>query len=202
MFFRKSKRDQEEEAKRQFLSEIDRACDVAKACPDTAEKYLKLVEAKARVDQADAVLRQNISNRATEKGQTMFLGTFGAGSTVGVLAMLGLHFPPLFMIAGPALGFYYGRRAGRDAATTSQAKALEENKEFFAALAEKSAKLNDTIVEVERAHLMELATSPRCEEILKKAPALRDQFAAAFSRQAAEDKARANPPPKPDGFKL
>jgi hypothetical protein len=205
MFFSKSRREREQESQQNFLRGISSLVEEAKKSDDVGEKYLKLSEARNLIEQTEENLRLQIRKTAAKKGDNLFLGTVGAGTAVGVLAFAGIHFPPLFILAGPALGWYYGGRAGHDLAVTSEEKALSENKEFFDKLDSQLSSLKGMTADIERTQLRTLAASPRYEEILKKSPQLRDQFAAAFGRQiAAEEQPPAPPPPKnnPDGFKL
>lgn len=204
MFFNKSRREKQEDAKQSLLNDISSRIEDAQQTPDVAERYLKLQEVANKIDETETALRASIRARAVSKGQTLFVGTVGTGTAVGVLALVGLHFPPLFILAGPALGWYYGDRAGRDLAVTSEEKALAENQTFLAALDSSRSGINAVTSEIERTQLRSLAASPKYEEILKKAPKLRDQFAAAFGRQVAAEETPLPTPQKPshDGFKL
>lgn len=204
MFFKKSRREREEDARQSLLKDISNRIDEAKQIPDVAEKYLKLQDTLTAIDETETALRASIRARAEGKGQTLFLGTVGAGTAVGALALVGLHFPPLFILAGPALGWYYGNRAGRDLAYSTEDKLLEENKGFLEGLDTRRSGISSITSEIERTQLRTLAASPKYEEILKKSPKLRDQFAAAFGRQVAAEETPPAPPPKSahDGFKL
>lgn len=203
MFFKKSRREREEETRQSLLKELQRQIGEAKQCPDVAEKYLKLEQVRTIIEATDETLRGTIKDEAVSKGQRLFIGTFGAGTAVGVLALVGLHFPPLFVLAGPALGYYFGNRAGRDLAATTQDEHLKDAKPFLDALDVERNNVSTAAAEIERTQLRDLAASPRYEEILKKVPRLRDQFAAAFGKQIAAEQERGPQPPKgPDGFKL
>lgn len=204
MFFKKSRREKEEDTRQGLLKDISSRIDEAQRIPDVAEKYLKLQEALAAIDETETALRTGIRARAEGRGQTLFLGTVGAGTAVGALALVGLHFPPLFILAGPALGWYYGNRAGRDLAYTTEDRLLQENQGFLEALDSRCSGITGVTSEIERTQLRALAASPKYEEILRKAPKLRDQFAAAFGRQVAAEETPPAPQPKSanDGFKL
>ncbi|TAL27262.1 MAG: hypothetical protein EPN97_17955 [Alphaproteobacteria bacterium] len=202
MFFRPNRREREEETRQSLLKELQRQIGEAKECPDVAEKYLKLEQIRTIIETTDSTLRDMIKEEAVSKGQRLFIGTFGAGTAVGAMALVGLHFPPLLVLIGPALGYYYGNRAGRDLAATTQDERLKEAKPFLDALDLERGTINAAAAEIERTHLRDLAASPRYEEILKKVPRLRDQFAAAFGKQVASEEAKAPQPKGPDGFKL
>lgn len=202
MFFRRNRREREDDTRQSLLKELQRQIADAKECPDVAEKYLKLEQIRTIIEATDSTLRDTIQDEAVSKGQRLFIGTFGAGTAVGALALVGLHFPPLLVLVGPALGYYYGNRAGRDLAATTQEERLKEAKPFLDALDAERGTISSAAAEIERTQLRELAASPRYEEILKKVPRLRDQFAAAFGKQVAAEETK-NPQPKdPKGFKL
>lgn len=202
MFFNRNRRDREEDTRQDLLKELQRQIVEAKQCPDVAEKYLKLEQVRTIIETTDATLRGAIQDEAVTKGQRLFIGTVSAGTAVGVLAFVGLHFPPLFVLAGPAIGYYYGNRAGRDLAATTQDERLKEARPFFDALDAARGTIANAAAEIERTQLRALAASPRYEEILKKVPRLRDQFAAAFGKQVADEEAKGPKPKGPDGFKL
>ena len=202
MFFRRNRREREEETRQALLKELQRQIGEAKQCPDVAEKYLKLEQVRTIIEATDATLRDTIQDEAVSKGQRLFIGTFGAGTAVGALALVGLHFPPLLVLVGPALGYYYGNRAGRDLAATTQEERLTEARPFLDALDAERSTISSAAAEIERTQLRELAASPRYEEILKKVPRLRDQFAAAFGKQVAAEETKGPQPKDPKGFKL
>jgi hypothetical protein len=202
MFFRPSRREREEETRQSLLKELQRQIGEAKECPDVAEKYLKLEQIRVIIETTDSTLRDTIKDEAVSKGQRLFIGTFGAGAAIGAVALVGLHFPPLLVLAAPALGYYYGNRAGRDLAATTQEERMKEAQPFLDALDVERNNIGSAAAEIERTQLRALAASPRYEEILKKVPRLRDQFAAAFGKQVAAEETKAPQLKGPDGFKL
>jgi hypothetical protein len=201
MFGRKSREQRNEEIRQNMLKGFQAQFDQAQQCTDVTDKFLKLEEIKSAIDATDTSLRADITQAASAKGTKLFYATVSGGTAVGILALVGLHFPPLFILAGPAFGYYYGSKAGREVAWSAQEEALQQSKPFLDALQEQRVKVTAATDEIEKTHLREIAQSPRYAEVLKNVPRLRDQFAAAFGREVSE-KAPEAPKKGHDGFTL
>jgi hypothetical protein len=208
MFFRKrrdAKKSAVEEARQVVLKDLQDRFDAAQKNPDAGERFLKLEEIREFVDEAIKQLRGQAAEGAVDKGQFAMLGTMGAG-TAAAWAVVGLSFPPLLGLVAIIGGLYGGIKAGRAVVQSSFRHHLAQNRPFIDALeAQKNqaAEAADALLEN---RLRDMAVSPRFDELVEKAPRVREHFMKAYGRKVAEEDQKAGrTPPKPpqeNGFRL
>ena len=199
-----TKQAEKEQAQKAVIDGIQQQIDDANKCEDVAQRFLKLEEIRESIDTLTGLKTGEISVASRSKFNMAYLGT-ATGTTAAITAAaITLHFPPalIFFLAFP--GIMTGTWAGQKRVQHEHQKLLAENKPFFHALQAKRDTAAAGADAILKNDLNTLATSDRFEEIVKKAPRVRDHFTAAFARELAK---KENPQPHkpgtgPGGFKL
>lgn len=175
-----------EAARKSVIDGFERQIDDAVKCADPVDRFLKLEECKDSIDQFIATTKETIkeaSRGSFKKSYVSIAGTTTLGTTVLVL---GLHFPPaLLLLAYP--GIFGGAAIGKKAMVKAEAAMLEDARPLFQNLESQRGKADAAADTILKNDLNQLAASPRLEEIIEKAPRIRDHFTAAFARRVAQD---------------
>lgn len=189
------KRAEAEEAQQTVIDNFRQQIESAERCADPAEKFLKLEECKDSINQFVDATTEQIRALARGKSHAPYLGIAG-GTTAGVgILVMGMHFPPaLLLLVYP--GIFGGVYAGKKAAERAEARMLKDVQPFFGSLHQQRDRALELADAVLQSDLKALAISPRFDEILQKAPRVRDHFTKAFAKRMAEDDRRGPPPPK------
>lgn len=188
------KRAEAEEARQGFIDSFKRQIEEAAKCADPAERFLKLEECKDSVDQFIETSTQQITDIARGKFHTSYLGVAGGASLTAGILVFGMSFPPaLIFLCYPAIfgGIFVGKKAMEKAA----ASMMKDIQPFFDELRQQRDRAEELADVILKNDLKALAVSPRFEEIVEKAPRVRDHFTKAFAKRMAEDDRRAPPPP-------
>ncbi|TAL27261.1 MAG: hypothetical protein EPN97_17950 [Alphaproteobacteria bacterium] len=197
MWFFKSKaqkRAEAEEVREGVLDGFRKEIEAAERCADPAEKFLKLESCKDTINELIVNTTDQIRELAQGKRTVPYL-TIAGGTTVTATALIfGMAFPPaLIFLIYPAI--FGGLYAGKKAAEKAETRMLQDIAPFFDDLRvqrDKALEMADVILKND---LKALAVSPRFEEIVQKAPRVRDHFTRAFAKRMEEDDRRAPPPP-------
>jgi hypothetical protein len=199
------KRAEAEEVREGVLEGFRKEIAAAECCADPAEKFLKLEACKDSIDELIGNTTEQIKALARGKSVAPYL-TIAGGSTIGVgVLVFGMAFPPaLIFLIYP--GLFGGIYAGRIATNKAEAAMMRDIEPFFddlKAQRERALEMADAVLKHD---LKALAVSPRFEEIVQKAPRVRDHFTKAFAKRMAEDERRSAPPKLPPagngGFQL
>ncbi|TAL27263.1 MAG: hypothetical protein EPN97_17960 [Alphaproteobacteria bacterium] len=208
MFFKKrrdAKKAAVEEARQVVLKDLQDRFDAAQKCPDAGERFLKLEEIRDFVDVVVKQMKGEAAEGAVEKGQFALLGTMSAG-TAAALAVVSFSFPPLLGLVAIAGGLYGGVKAGRAVVQSSYRHHLAQNRTFIEALEGQKIQAAEAADALLENRLRDMAASPRFDELVEKAPRVREHFMKAYGRKIAEEdqKAGRNPPkpPQDSGFRL
>lgn len=199
-----TKRAEREQAQKTAIDGVQQQIDDANKLPDPADRFMRLEEIKEAIDTLTDAKSVDVGLKARNKFHMAYVGTATGTTAALTMAAIALHFPPLlfFFLAFP--GFETGNWAGNKRVQKEYARLMEENKPFFDALKQKRDVAAESAEAILKSDLNALATSSRFEEIVKKAPRVRDHFTAAFARELAK---KENPPVPPknnggNGFHL
>ncbi len=197
-----AKRAEMEEARQGILDGFQRQIEEAEKTADPAERFLKLEECRDSIDQVLAATKGQIGRAAVDKGQNAYLGIAGSATVGTGVLVIGMHFPPaLLFLAWP--GIFAGIFARKSATDNANARMLQEARPFFDRLEATKGRAEVAADMILKNNLTDLATSPRFDDIVKKAPRVRDHFTAAFAREIAKKENPKDSRPNPgNGFRL
>jgi hypothetical protein len=210
MFFKKRREAKKAAAAQQECDNISKEYETqlhsAEACPDPAERFLKLEELQkaitARIDLEKKEIDAQALKSFRKTDATVSMSTMaGIGGLI-----VGLHAPPLMLLMFPAM--IGSTKAGQAAMGRKKAELENLRAPLFKALNGLKAKALDEADAILKTDLAAIATSPKYEEILAKAPRIRDHFTKAFVRRInnqddPDHKIERPGPKKPDnGFSL
>jgi hypothetical protein len=189
------KRAEAEEARQSILEGVRKEIEAADQCADPAEKFLKLEACKDSINELIDSTTQQIKELAQGKRTVPYLTIAGGTTATATALIFGAAFPPaLIFLIYPAI--FGGLYAGKKAVEKAEARMLQDIAPFFDDLRvhrDRALGMADVILKND---LKALAVSPRFEEIVQKAPRVRDHFTRAFAKRMEQDDRRAPPPPK------
>jgi hypothetical protein len=180
---REVKQNAAEEAQATILQGFEESLAAVEKLQDPGEKLLRLQKVQEDIDAIIVATKTDIRSRSQNKWLAPYLsitgGSFGATGLLIVLAHISVA--PLLLLPAVPVGAYVGfRRSAKEKERLTLASS-----EFFKNLETRKAQaatLSENLVKTE---LPAIARSGKFKDLLAVLPSLRDQCAAAFSKQAS-----------------
>jgi hypothetical protein len=181
---REAKQNAAEEAQKTILQAFDQGFADVKKLQDPAEKLLKLEQIKNAIDAVRVRINGEIRSQSNKKWFAPYLPICGGSAgTLGLVAFAHIAAPPITLLTLPAI--LVGDYVESSRVVKEKTRLTQASSEFLRALETqktKAATLSETLLDTA---LPAIARSGKFKDLLAVLPSVRDQCAAAFSKQAS-----------------